>query len=292
MTLTQLLTWTAPFCACVAFLAAAAAWGIAQARLRTSKGPLLAAAVEAARETAATDQAATAAEVAAAGTPAESQDGSDEIARLASLPGSTLGPRLTLVHSGVLTQRARVTAGSAWTASDSWLTTITGIFGVGSGVVLSLASTHGGAQVAFLFTIYAVNAALAPIVYGALGVSSPDTGQVTGTVAGYLGAGALTVFGSLGEIATVCLLGMQANPQVQVRVPVWIVGIVLAVAIVIYSLRSMIAVLVTDTHAAGPTQPVASAVVDAARAAVGESVPATRPGSLLVGYSARRSATL
>jgi hypothetical protein len=240
-----------------------AAWGVAQARLRTRKGPLLAAAVEAARETAATEQPTTAPEVAAAGTSTESQDGSDEISRLASIPGSTLGARLSLVHSGV-----------------------------GSGVVLSLASTHGGAQVAFLFTIYAVNAALAPIVYGALGVSSPDTGQVTGTVAGYLGAGALTVFGNLGEIATVCLLGMQANPQDQARVPVWIVGTMLAVAIVIYSLRSMIGVLVTDTHAAGPTRPVASAAVDAARTAMGESVPAARPGSLLVGYSARRSATL
>jgi hypothetical protein len=290
MTLTQLLTWTAPFCACVALLAAVVAWGVARDRLRKSRGPLLAAAVEAARTTAATDL--PAARVGAAGAPAAAQGGPDEIERLASTPGSTLGARLTLVHSGLLTQRARVTAGPAWTASDSWLTTITGIFGVGSGVVLSLASTHGGATVAFLFTIYAVNAALAPIVYGALAVSSPDAGQVTGTVAGYLAAGAFTVFGSLGEIATVCLLGMQANPQDQVRVPVWIVGIMLAVATVLYSLRSMISVLVTDTHAAGPTRPVAPAVVDAARTAVDASEPAARPGSLLVGYSPRRSATL
>ena len=60
----------------------------------------------------------------------------------------------------------------------------------------------------------------------------------------------------------------------------------------IYSFRSMISVLVTDTHAAGPTRPVAPAVVDAARTAVDASEPAARPGSLLVGYSTRRSATL
>jgi hypothetical protein len=130
------------------------------------------------------------------------------------------------------------------------------------------------------------------MIYGSLAVSSPDAGQVTGTVAGYLVAGAFTVFGSLGEIVTVCLLGMQHNPQNQVRVPVWIVGVMLAVAILIYSLRSMISVLVTDTHAAKPAKPVAPAVVSAARAAVSESEPAARPGSLLVGSSPRRSATL
>jgi hypothetical protein len=287
VTLNQLLTWTAPFCAAVAFVAAFAAWGVAAFRLGKSKAPLLAAAVEAARLAA--EMAGPAADApAGAGAPG----GSDEIGRLASMPGSLLGPRLTLVQSGVLSQGSQVTAGPAWTASDSWLTTFTGIFGVGSGVVLSLASTHGGAKVAMLFTIYAINAALAPIIYAALAVSRPDSGQVTGTVAGYLTAGAFTVFGGLGEIMTICVLGMQANTDYQVRVPVWIVGIVLAIAVVTYSLRSMINILVTETHARVPTGPPAAAVVNATRDAVNRSAPAAWTGSLLVGFSPRRSATL
>jgi hypothetical protein len=285
MTLNELLTWTAPFCACVAFVVALTAWGVAASRLRKNKAPLLASAVEAARQAAAVD-------APAAEAPPNSQDRSDEIGRLASTPGSMLGPRLTLIQSGGLNQRVQVTAGPAWTASDSWLTTITGIFGIGSGVLISLAPTGGFAKVALLFTIYAINAALAPVIYGALAISSPDSGQVTGTVAGYLAAGAFTVFGGLGEIATICLLGMQANPEDQARVPVWIVGTLLAIAVLIYSLRSMINVLVTETHAPEPSGAPSAAVADAARKAVSSSPPVAWTGSLLVGYSARRSATL
>jgi hypothetical protein len=282
MTLNQLLTWTAPFCACVGLVAAITAWSAAGFRLRKRKAPLLAGAVEAARQAAAARP--------ASAPPA--QDGSDEVARLASTPGSILGPRLTLIQSGSLNHRVQVTAGPAWTASDSWLTTFTGIFGVGSGVVLSLASTHGGAKVAMLFTIYAINAALAPIIYASVAISSPDSGQVTGTVAGYLAAGAFTLFGGLGEITTICVLGMQANTDYQVRVPVWIVGTVLAIAVVIYSVRSMINVLVNETHAPEPAGPPSAAVVDATRKAVSGSEPLPWSGSLLVGFSPRRSATL
>jgi hypothetical protein len=285
MTLNELLTWTAPFCGFVAFVVALSAWGVAASRLRKNKAPLLASAVEAARQAAAVDG-----PIASAS--GYSQDGSDEIGSLASTPGSMLGPRLTLIQSGGLSQRDQVTAGPAWTASDSWLTTITGIFGIGSGVLISLAPTGGFAKDALLFTIYAITAALAPVIYGALAISSPDSGQVTGTVMGYLAAAAFTVFGGLGEIATICLLGMQANTANQVRVPIWIVGTMLAVAVLIYSIRSMINVLVTETHAPEPSGAPSAAVVDAARKAVSGSAPVPWSGSLLVGYSSRRSATL
>jgi len=85
------------------------------------------------------------------------------------------------------TLRDHVTAGPAWTAGDSWLTSITGI---GGGLLATVAVAHD-TEAAWLLGIYALTAALAPILYGAL---APGGEQTTGTVAGYLLAALATMF--------------------------------------------------------------------------------------------------
>jgi hypothetical protein len=167
------------------------------------------------------------------------------------------------------TLRDHVTAGPAWTAGDSWLTSITGI---GGGLLATVAVAHD-TEAAWLLGIYALTAALAPILYGAL---APGGEQTTGTVAGYLLAALATMFGGIGLVTTMCALGIDMTDAIAPGLVLGIAGLVIVAAICAYGARTILAVLVSQTTTAAG-QPLK---------------PGLRPASLLVGTAGRRSATL
>jgi len=177
-----------------------------------------------------------------------------------------------------ITLRDHVRAGSVWAPGDSWLTSTTGI---ASGVLATVALGVGGGESAWLLGLYALSAALAPVVYGALSPANPDAKEVTGTVAGYLLAALATLFGGIGMVATICSLGISASDALAPGLVLGVVGVLIIVAIGSYGFRTIVAVLMTETATAdgellGPPPPPGRA---------------PRTSSLLVG-SGRRSATL
>jgi len=174
--------------------------------------------------------------------------------------------------------RDHVKAGSVWAPGDSWLTSTTGI---ASGVLATVALGVGGGESAWLLGLYALSAALAPVVYGALSPANPDAREVTGTVAGYLLAALATLFGGIGMVATICSLGISTSDALAPGLVLGIVGVLIIVAIGSYGFRTIVAVLMTET--ATPEGDLLSPPPPPGRA--------PRTSSLLVG-SGRRSATL
>jgi hypothetical protein len=172
----------------------------------------------------------------------------------------------------------QVTAGPAWTPSDSWLTSTTA---VGAGVLAAVALGVGGSAAGSLLGVYALSAAVAPLVYACLGPSSPHSAAVTGSVRGYLLAALATLFGGIGMVATIWGLGASAINAVAAEVVLGI-GCVLIIAVMsAYSFRTIVGVLVTQTttRTGEPVRPAAQKM-------------APRTSSLLVGSQGRRSATL
>jgi hypothetical protein len=177
-----------------------------------------------------------------------------------------------------ITLTDQVTAGPAWTPSDSWLTSTTA---VGAGVLAAVALGVGGSAAGSLLGVYALSAAVAPLVYACLGPSSPHSAAVTGSVRGYLLAALATLFGGIGMVATIWGLGASALTAVAAEVVLGLGCLLIIAAISAYGFRTIVGVLVTQTTTATgePVRPAAPGI-------------APRTSSLLVGNQGRRSATL
>jgi hypothetical protein len=167
-----------------------------------------------------------------------------------------------------------VTAGAVWTSSDSWLTSTTA---VGSGVLAAVGLGVGGSDAGWLLAIYALSAALAPLIYGCL---SPGSGAaVIGSVRGFLLAALATMFGGVGMVATILGLAVNSINGVAADVILGVACVLLIVAMSSYAFRTIVGVLLTQT-----TTPAGDAVRPA-----GHGIAAP---SLLVVSEGRRSATL
>jgi hypothetical protein len=177
-----------------------------------------------------------------------------------------------------ITLTDQVTAGPAWTPSDSWLTSTTA---VGAGVLAAVALGVGGSAAGSLLGVYALSAAVAPLVYACLGPSSPHSAAVTGSVRGYLLAALATLFGGIGMVGTIWGLGASAITAVAAEVVLGLGCLLIIAAIGAYGFRTIVGVLVTQTTTA-TGEPVRPA----------EPGLAPRTSSLLVGNQGRRSATL
>jgi hypothetical protein len=167
-----------------------------------------------------------------------------------------------------------VTAGAIWTSGDSWLTSTTA---VGSGVLAAIGLGVGGSDAGWLLAIYALSAALAPLIYGCL---SPGSGAaVTGSVRGFLLAALATMFGGVGMVATILGLAINSINGLAADVILGVACVLLIAAMSSYAFRTIVGVLLTQT-----TTPAGDSVRPAGH---GIATP-----SLLVGSQGRRSATL
>lgn len=179
-----------------------------------------------------------------------------------------------LAPSRAIQLRDHVTAGAVWTSSDSWLTSTTA---VGSGVLAAIGLGVGGSDAGWLLAIYALSAALAPLIYGCL---SPGSGAaVSGSVRGFLLAALATMFGGIGMVATILGLAVSSINGIAADVIVGIACVLLIAAMSGYGFRTIVGVLLTQT-----TTPAGESVRPAGH---GVATP-----SLLVGSQGRRSATL
>lgn len=167
-----------------------------------------------------------------------------------------------------------VTAGPAWTSSDSWLTSTTAL---GSGLLAVVNLGIDGTSAGWLLAMYALSAALAPVIYGCLAPAS--AAGVRGSIRGFLLASLATLFGGIGLIATIWGVGASSIHAAAVDVVVGVACALLIIAVSGYGFRTIVGVLVTQ--ATTPT---------------GEPIRPTGHGvatpSLLLGSRGRRSATL
>ena len=135
-----------------------------------------------------------------------------------------------------------VHAGSAWTAKDSWVTNIAAL-GAILGTVISDAAyklTGPGAGATLLFIVFGGVAVAAPVVYGATAkLESQGLNDTTGSVWGFLLAGAATLFAALGELATLGLLVMNVTGSAATQAAVIAALCLGAAAIIVYSVRSL-----------------------------------------------------
>jgi hypothetical protein len=135
-----------------------------------------------------------------------------------------------------------VHAGAAWTAKDSWVTNIAAL-GAILGTVISDAGyklTGPEAGVTLLFIVFGGVAVAAPVVYGATAKrESQGVNDTTGSVWGFLLAGAATLFAALGELATLGLLVMAVTDSAATQAAVISALGLGAAAIVVYSVRSL-----------------------------------------------------
>lgn len=137
-----------------------------------------------------------------------------------------------------------VHAGQAWTAKDSWVTNIAGV-GAVLGTVLSNTTLNANFKaeapgLTLLFVVFGGVAAAAPVVYGATAkLQSQGINDMTGSVWGFLLAGAASLFAVLGEIATLGLLVTSVSDSVETQRAVIIALCVGALAVLVYSVRSL-----------------------------------------------------
>lgn len=137
-----------------------------------------------------------------------------------------------------------VHAGPAWTAKDSWVTNIAGV-GAVLGTVLSNTALNANFKTAapgltLLYVVFGGVAAGAPVVYGATAkLQSQGINDMTGSVWGFLLAGAASLFAVLGEIATLGLLVTSVPDSVQTQRAVIIALCAGALAVLVYSVRSL-----------------------------------------------------
>jgi hypothetical protein len=154
-----------------------------------------------------------------------------------------------------------VHAGAAWTPGDSWMTNtaaITGLLAVTWTAVASpgapLINSSANTSVGVLFLVFAGAAALAPIVYAALGVACDEDSPVTGRVSGFLIAAGATVFAVAGEVAAFALYVDKTAPSVPARVALWAALGLGSLVIAVYALRTMRNVLTSHLDQAAPAQ--------------------------------------
>jgi len=137
-----------------------------------------------------------------------------------------------------------VHAGPAWTAKDSWVTNIAGV-GAVLGTVLSNTALNANFKTAapgltLLYVVFGGVAAGAPVVYGATAkLQSQGINDMTGSVWGFLLAGAASLFAVLGEIATLGLLVTSVPDSLETQRAVIIALCAGALAVLVYSVRSL-----------------------------------------------------
>ena len=210
--------------------------------------------------------------IAATGTDRSAGSDTVELTHEAAAPAAA--PADGAVTSRPILLTDHVTAGAVWTSSDSWLTSTTA---VGSGVFAAIGLGTGGSDAGWLLALYALSAALAPLIYGCL---SPGSGvAVTGSVRGFLLAALATMFGGIGMVATIMGLIVSSINGVAADVILGVACLLLIVAMCSYGFRTIVGVLLTQTTtpAGDPVRP----------SGHGIATP-----SLLVGSQGRRSATL
>lgn len=139
-----------------------------------------------------------------------------------------------------------VFAGQAWTAKDSWVTNIAAVGGVLGTVVTSANGTlktqlqDAAPGVTLLFIVFGGVAVAAPVVYGATAkLQSQGINTTTGSVWGFLLAGAASLFAALGEVATLGLLVTSTSDSTSTQVWVVIAICLGALAVIVYSVRSL-----------------------------------------------------
>jgi hypothetical protein len=167
-----------------------------------------------------------------------------------------------------------VHAGPAWTAKDSWVTNIAGV-GAVLGTVLSNTALNANFKTAapgltLLYVVFGGVAAGAPVVYGATAkLQSQGINDMTGSVWGFLLAGAASLFAVLGEIATLGLLVTSVPDSVETQRAVIIALCAGALAVLVYSVRSL--TYFATLPAPRPTPPPAP---DAAAPGAAQAAPA------------------
>lgn len=163
-----------------------------------------------------------------------------------------------------------VHAGPAWTAKDSWVTNI-GAVGAILGTVVTASNAAlktvviqpaAAADVTILFIVFGGASAVAPVVYGATAkAESAGTDTATGSVWGFLLAGAASLFAVLGEMATVGLLAWSIADSAEARWAI-VIGLGLgAAAVGVFSLRSLTYFATLPARRAQPQPPGAPAPV-------------------------------
>jgi len=188
-----------------------------------------------------------------------------------------------------------VFAGPAWTAKDSWVTNIAAVGAVLGSVITDSSSTlktqlaSSAPGVTLLYLVFGGVAVAAPVVYGATAkLQSQGINDTTGSVWGFLLAGAASLFAVLGEIATLALLVTSISASTATQWWVLIALCLGALAIIVYSVRSLtyFATLPAPRPKPQPAPasapaagPAAAPAVPAAAPAV-PAVPAARPGVL------------
>jgi hypothetical protein len=175
-----------------------------------------------------------------------------------------------------------VKAGTAWSASDSWVTNIAAFASVVAVIWTQLGTgspslVPGAAAPAagILFVSFGATAGLAPVVYAACAPRSGlDADTNVGSVTGYLLAAFATLFAIIGQGTLLGMFTAEAMPAGAARN---ILEVVLgggALAVVVYSVRTINDVLAADTTGQ-------------------EAKPKVRsPATSLLVPAARRSATL
>jgi hypothetical protein len=156
-----------------------------------------------------------------------------------------------------------VTAGPAWTLSDSWVTNIAGagaFLGTVSnslGALQSVVSSAAAVGVTILFIMFGGAAAVAPIVYAATAKQeAQELAELVGSVWGFLLAGAVTLVAVMGEIATVALLVWQVSDSSGERIVLVVLLTMGSVLVAAYSVRALVLFgAPTEQATAGPARP-------------------------------------
>jgi hypothetical protein len=143
--------------------------------------------------------------------------------------------------------RSDVTAGPAWTLSDSWVTNIAGA-GAFLGTVVdsfgalqSVVSPAAAVGVTILFIMFGGAAAVAPIVYAATAKQeAQELATLVGSVWGFLLAATVTLVAVMGEIATIALLVWQVSSSGGERIVLVVLLGLGSVLVSAYSVRALV----------------------------------------------------
>jgi len=140
-----------------------------------------------------------------------------------------------------------VSAGPAWTLSDSWVTNIggagafLGAVANSLGALQSVVSSAAVVGVTILFIMFGGAAAVAPIVYAATAKrETQELDELVGSVWGFLLAGAVTLVAVMGETATVALLVWRVSESGGERIVLVALLATGSVLVAAYSVRALV----------------------------------------------------
>jgi hypothetical protein len=148
-----------------------------------------------------------------------------------------------------------IKAGTAWSASDSWVTNIAAVASVVSVIWTQLgtgtpALVPGAAAPAIdiLFLSFGAAAGLAPIIYAACAPGSSPAGDTNeGSVTGYLLAAFATLFAIIGQATLLGMFIAEAMPAEATRNILEVILGGSGLAVIVYSIRTKYDVLAVDT---------------------------------------------